>query len=153
MGVAKPLLLAAYLVFCAAVSAFALGSFAKIVERYLAVGYDYRTEFLMVVGQVGFQWLFMRSSSWAARRTYAVVALSVSMIGSVLLLPLLAIHHASPVTPLFATAWFFAVVGVIFVVHHAIILRLRLPQHLTVTWVLYRLLLLAYVLLPRSPAQ
>ena len=153
MRTVKPLLLAGYLAFCAGLSAFALGSFAQIVAQYLAVRYDYRTEFLMVVGQVGFQWLFMRHSTWAARRTYAVVALTVSMIGSLLLLPLLAIHSASAVTPMFATAWFFGVVGVIFAIHHAMLLRLKLPARLTLTWVLYRLLLLAYVMLPQPSTE
>lgn len=152
MRTPKPPLLVTYLVFCAGLSAFALGSFAKIIQGYLAVRYDYRTELLMVVGQVGFQWLFMSDSTWAARRTYAILALSVSMIGSVLLLPLIAIHSASAVSPFFATTWFFGVVGVIFLVHHAFIVRARLPLHLTLTWVLYRLLLLAYVLVPRSAA-
>lgn len=149
----RTLLLVGYLVFCAGLSAFALGSFAQIVGQYLAVRYDYRTEFLMVVGQVGFQWLFMRHATWTARRTYAFVALTVSMIGSLLLLPLLAIHRASAVSPMFATAWFFGVVGVIFVIHHAMILRLKLPARLTLTWVLYRLFLLAYVMVPRPGTQ
>ena len=146
-------LLVVYLAFCAGLSAFALGSFAKIIQSHLAVRYDYRTELLMVVGQVGFQWLFMLRSSWAARRTYAILALSVSMIGSVLLLPLIAIHSALAVSPLFATAWFSGVVGVIFLIHHALIVWLKLPPYLTLTWVLYRLLLLAYLLVPRSIVQ
>lgn len=148
----KLLLLVAYLVFCAGLSAFALASFAKIIQRFLAVGYDYRTELLMVVGQVGFQWLFMLRTSWAERRTYAVVALSVSMIGSLLLLPLIVIHNASAVSPFFATIWFFGVVGVIFLIHHTLIVREKLPPHLTLTWVVYRLLLLAYLMVPRSAA-
>jgi hypothetical protein len=149
----RVLLLTGYLVFCAGLSAYALASFAQIFGQYLAVRYKYRTEILMVVGQVGFQWLFMRHSTWAARRTYAFVALTVSMVGSLMLLPLLAIHSASAVSPMFATAWFSGVVGVIFAIHHTIILRLKLPARLTLTWVLYRLLLLAYVMLPRSAMQ
>jgi hypothetical protein len=148
-----PKLIVAYLAFCAGISAYALSSFAKMVQGYLAVQYEYRTELLMVVGQVGFQWLFMRQSSWAERRTYAILALSVSMIGSVLLLPLIAIHHLSAVAPVFATAWFFGVVAVIFCIHHVLLVRGKLPSRLTLTWVLYRLLLLAYVLIPRPVAH
>ncbi len=150
MRTPKPPLLVTYLVFCAGLSAFALGSFAKIIQGYLAVRYDYRTELLMVVGQVGFQWLFMWHSTWAARRTYAILALSVSMIGSVLLLPLIAIHRTSGLSPLLATCWFFVVVGLIFILHHRLVVRSKLPTRLSVTWVLYRLLLLVYVLIPRS---
>ena len=63
----------------------------------------------MVVGQVCFQWLFMIQSSWAKRQTYAILALSVSMIGSVLLLPLILLAHFSPVLPILATLWPLAV--------------------------------------------
>lgn len=150
MPPANKLLILLYLASCAGISAFALSSFARIIQAYLAIRYDYQTEMFMVVGQVGFQWLFMRKSSWAERRTYAILALSVSMIGSVLLVPLILFDQTFAVPPIVATAWFFAVVGVIFIIHHALIVRAKLPARLTLTWALYRILLLAYVLIPRS---
>ena len=54
-----PPTMAIYMVVAIGVSAFALASFATLIPSYLAVGYDYRTEALMVSGQVFFQWMFM----------------------------------------------------------------------------------------------
>jgi len=142
--------LTAYLCLCVAISGFALGSFAKIVEEYLTIGYEYSTEVLVVLGQVVFQWLVMSKASWPDKKTYAILALTVSMIGSLLLLPLIAYHLIFEVAPMWATAYFFTVVGVIFIIHHRLIVREQLPLILTCTWVLYRLLLLVYLVFPRE---
>ena len=139
-----------YLCFCVAISGFILGSFAKIVQEYLTTTYDYRTEGLMVLGQVVFQWLFMGKASWLERKKYGIIALTVSMIGSLLLFPLIAYHNIFTVSVLFATVYFFAVVAFIFVIHHSFISTEKLPTILTYTWVLYRILLLVYLVLPRE---
>ncbi len=140
----------AYLCFCVLISAFALGSFRKIVQEYLSTTYDYRTEGILVLGQVAFQWLFMGKASWSKRKVYAIIALTVSMIGSLLLLPLIAYQSFFSISSVWAAVYFFTVVGVIFVIHHSLIVRKQLPAILTYTWVLYRLLLLIYLVFPRQ---
>jgi len=142
--------LSVYLLFCIGISAFALGSFAQIIQEYLTVEYDYRMEALIVTGQVGFQWLFMRNASWSERKEYMVIALTVSAIGSSLLLPLIISAYIFSVSAVVATGYFFLVVGVIFVTHHVLIKKMKLPSMLTLTWVLYRVLLLVYVIFPRE---
>jgi hypothetical protein len=143
-----PLGLISYIFFCVALSGFALGSFAKIIQEYLAVDYNYRTETLMVLGQVIFQWLFMKPSTWVERKKYAVIALTTSMIGSLLILPLLAYSSIYGVSKLISVAYFFSVVAIIFMAHHRFVKDERLPTVLSFTWVLYRLLLLAYLTIP-----
>lgn len=145
----RPLGLGLYLALTVVASGFALGSFAKIIQPYLAVAYDYRTEALMVCGQVLFQWLFMVRSSWPERKTYAVIALTISGLGSVLLFPLLAYAAIWGAPAAAALVYFFGVVAIIFIAHHRLIRRERLPLILAATWVLYRLLLLAYLTFPR----
>ena len=145
----SPLLCFAYIVWCVGISAYSLGSFMRIVQEYLAVHYSYKTEAFMVLAQVGFQWLFMTRSSWSERVRYMFIALSVSMFGSMILLPLLFYHNFLAVSEEIATAYFFAVVGVIFLIHHRLITRSSLPKILSCTWVLYRLLLLLFVLVQR----
>lgn len=144
-----PLALGLYLALTVVASGFALGSFAKLIQPYLVVAYDYRTEALMVCGQVVFQWLFMVRCSWPERKTYAVIALTISGLGSFLLFPLLAYAAIWGAQAAAALAYFSGVVAIIFVAHHRLIRRERLPNILTATWVLYRLLLLAYLTLPR----
>ncbi len=142
------LLRAVYLMGCVGVSAYALGSFVEIIQAYVAIDYDYRTEGIVVISQVGFQWLFMTRSTWRERIRYMYVALTVSMIGSLMLVPLLVLHSIAGTSTVFAVGYFFLVVGVIFLIHHRLIIRNSLPTILSGTWVLYRLLLLAFVLPP-----
>jgi hypothetical protein len=123
----------------------ALAAFAVIIEPYLAIHYDVRFELGMVVGQVLFQWCVMWRRTWRERLDYALVLVAVSGLGAALLCPLLAWNHASPVTPLAAVAWFFAVVGVMFVAHAWLVKKSALPLVLCGTWVVYRLLLLLLV--------
>jgi hypothetical protein len=139
-----------YLLGCVGVSAYSLGAFVQIIQSYVSINYSYQTEGIMVIAQVGFQWLFMMRRSWKERVRYMYVALTVSMIGSVMLLPLLLIHSLMGVSGVIAIGYFFVVVGIIFAIHHRLIIRSALPKVLSVTWVLYRLLLLAFVLFPHT---
>jgi len=138
-----------YLVVAIGVSAFALASFARLIPSYLAVGYDYRTEALVVSGQVLFQWMFMGRCSCPQRGKYAVIALTISLLGSILLFPLLAYGAIFGVAEPLAAVYFFGVVAIIFAAHHHLVKAEGLPAVLAVTWVLYRLLLLAYLTIPR----
>lgn len=125
-----------------------LADFAAIVRDHLAIDYDLRFELGMVVGQVLFQWAVLWRRAWADRLDYAVILVFVSSLGAVLLWPLLLWHARAPVRPLAAVAYFFAVVAVMFVVHLRLVKQAALPLLLCVTWVVYRLLILA-VILPR----
>jgi len=82
------------------------------------------------------------------RKKYAVIALSVSMIGSVLLTPLLAYGRIVGVSEIPAIGYFSGVVAIIFLTHHKLIKQATLPTVLTLTWVLYRILLLVYLIIP-----
>jgi len=138
-----------YLVWCVGISAYTLGSFTEIVEPYLAVRYDYKREAIMVAGQVVFQWIFMSKSSTEERMRYMFIALTVSMIGSLMLLPLVLCDRLATVSALTATAYFLVVVGLIFGLHYQLVMRNSLPSILCYTWVLYRSFLLLFVLVPR----
>jgi hypothetical protein len=128
------------------VIAKALATFAVIVRPYLAIDYGVWFELGMVVGQVLFQWAVMWRRPWNDKLRYAGVLVFVSTVGAVLLGPLLFLNHFAPVRVLTAVGYFFAVVGIMFVLHWRIVIRLRLPTSLCVTWVLYRLLILLVVL-------
>jgi hypothetical protein len=119
-----------------------LAAFAAIIQPYLAIHYDVRFELGMVIGQVLFQWCVLWRRTWSERLDYAIVLIAVSGLGAALLWPLLLWNDAAPITPLVAVAWFFAVVGVMFMAHWQLVKRTRLPLVLCGTWVVYRLLVL-----------
>lgn len=139
-----------YLGWCIVISGFALSSFAQIVQRFLSVEYSLVKEMSIVLLQVPFQWLFMAKSTREEKLQYLLIALTVSMVGSVMLLPLIGYHRLYGVSELFALLVFGFVVGAIFLLHSLLIARHSLPRRLAFTWVLYRLLLLGYVLYPRG---
>jgi hypothetical protein len=120
-----------------------------IGKSFDAVHYSYKTGALMVLAQVGVQWLLMTRSGSRERVRYISFALSVSTFGSMILLPLLFYHTFLAVLEVIATAYFCAVVGVLFVIHQRLITRSWLPKILSCTWMLYRLLLLLSALIPR----
>lgn len=132
--------------FAALITATTLAGFARIIQDHLAVRYDRWFELGMVTGQVVFQWAVLWRRSWAERLDYAVLLLFVSSLGAALLWPLLVWNESSPVRPLAATAYFFAVVAVMFVVHVRLVRQAALPLILCMTWVAYRLIILAIVL-------
>jgi hypothetical protein len=118
-----------------------LAGFAAIIQSYQAVHYDYRLELGMVTGQILFQWAFLWRWSREDKLSYAWILIAVSALGAVLLWPLLVFARGS--TPIVAMAYFFGVVGIMFVVHWLLVGRYALPKWLCATWVVYRLFLLA----------
>jgi hypothetical protein len=119
-----------------------LATFAAIIERHLTITYDVWFEIGMVVGQVLFQWLFLGRRPWRDRLEYATVLLFVSTLGAVLLWPMLVWNRSNEVI---ALAWFFAVVAIMFAVHWILVKRRELPTLLCATWVVYRLLILLFI--------
>jgi hypothetical protein len=124
-----------------------LAAFAGIIASRLRIQYDVWFEIGMVAGQVLFQWLFMWRRSWPERREYALLLFFVSALGATLLWPLLLLHRSGsgPVSEAFALAWFFGVVTIMFAVHWVAVKRRRLPTFLCATWILYRLLILLFI--------
>lgn len=123
-----------------------LAAFASIIQQYLAIKYDLWFELGMVVGQVLLQWCVLWRRSWRERLHYAGTLILVSTVGSMLLWPLLLLHHVAGVIPRVAVFYFFAVVAVMFALHWQLVHRRGLPMRLCATWVVYRLLILAVVL-------
>jgi hypothetical protein len=122
--------------------ALTLSGFARIIRAQLAIEYDVWFELGMVTGQIAFQWLVLWRRSWAERLDYALLVTSVSTFGAILLWPLLLWNARRPVESLPAIAYFFAVVGLMFVSHVMLLEWRKLPPALSASWVGYRLLIL-----------
>jgi len=140
----------AVLLFPAVVALIArtLAAFVTRVQPYLAVHYDWTLEIALVTGQVLFQWCFLFRQPREEKYSYAWIVLSVSALGAALLWPLLA--FVPETARLASVAWFFAVVAVMFAVHYLLVVRHELPKRLCVTWVVYRILILAFIVRWRS---
>jgi hypothetical protein len=90
----------------------------------------------------------MINAAWSDLKKYAVLALTISMFGSLLLLPLVTYSFMFQVSEIVALIYFFCVVAILFITHYWLIKKEQLPTVLTYSWVLYRLLVLSYVAAP-----
>lgn len=135
-----------YILLALGITTFTLASFSKIVEGYFSIKYNWLFELGMVIGQILFQWIFLFKYSFSKKWTYAYHLLTVSFIGSLLLLSLLLIHQLYSISSIAALCYFFAVVIFMFINHRYRVIKLGLPKFICYTWVLYRLLIFLFII-------
>jgi hypothetical protein len=121
---------------------FILSRFALIIDDYLRIQYSVWLEVGMVLGQVLFQWAFLWRRPFADKWRYALELITVSLLGAVLLVPLVVWDYLYGVSVPAALVYFFSVVTVMFIDHWRRVSRMGLPWFLCATWVFYRCILL-----------
>ena len=135
-----------YIAFAAITSAYILTLFvATLPIAQLTTNFGF--ELLAVLLQIPFQLLFLKEKNTKIMLNYTGHLITVSLIGALLLLPLLLINYifALPVQILVIT--FMMVVAFMIFLHKKRVDNLNLPPRLTFTWILYRLLLGTLILL------
>lgn len=132
---------------CIIITVATLNEFAKLIQHLINIQYDWKFELCMVVGQLVFQFPFIFRRTSAEKMNYYFDMLMVSMIGSLLLLPLFLFNHFYPIDSLLSICYFFAVVLFMFFEHKKRVRKLDLPSYISYTWVLYRFLILIFILI------
>ena len=133
-------------VICIAVTVFTLNQFSIRIQDLLKVKYDWKFELFMVLRMILFQYPFISKKSWSVKIDYYFNMLLVSLLGSVLLFPLLILNQYSHCSNVFNLAYFFCVVLIMFFVHKRRLAKLHLPGIISYTWILYRFLILIVIL-------
>lgn len=135
----------AYLGFTWILTAFILSAYAKLLGDLLPAGGPSR-EYLICGGQIIFQafvvLLIDRKKIW----TYLGNMMTISLGGALLLLPALLLSSFLSISALFYAGWFLAVAGLMLLEHIRRSRLLGLGWPLTISWVLYRLLVLLSIL-------
>jgi hypothetical protein len=126
------------------VTTFVLSQFSLLVAHHLWLDYNWKFELCMVLGQLLFQSLFILKRQ-SRLLPYAIQLLKVSLIGSVLLIPMLIVTHYFHLSDLQILCYFFTVVSIMFFVHKGMVKRLQLPWYMCYTWVAYRLVILLFI--------
>ncbi len=108
---------------------------------------NFGRELLLAVGQIGFQYLFIRKASKQNQLNYIGNLVTVSVMGSLLLTPLLLISQFITMHEYVVIGWFGLTVNLMILEHYRRIKLLKLPKHLTLTWILYRILALIFIIL------
>ena len=127
-------------------TAYTLSDFAKLIQHLISIKYSWQFEFYMVIGMMIFQYPFLNKKASSLKLNYYYNMLLVSLMGSVLLWPLLVLAQVYKTTDIINLLYFFGVVLIMFLVHNRRVAKLLLPAHISYTWVLYRFIILIYIL-------
>lgn len=132
---------------CIVITAASLNQFAKLIQELITIKYDWKFELYMVMGQLVFQFPFIYKTTAEQKWNYYFNMLIVSMMGSFLLLPLIVFNHFCFLNNLINCLYFFAVVLFMFFEHKRRVYLLCMPWYISYTWVLYRFLILIFILI------
>ncbi len=132
--------------FCIAITAFTLSQYAALIQPLLSINYNWLFELLMVLGMIVFQYLFIYKKTWSVKIDYFFKMLLVSLLGSVMLWPLLWANKYAIFSDTINVGYFFIVVLTMFFVHKSIVAKMQLPNYLSYTYILYRFIILLYII-------
>ncbi|MDT3402596.1 DCC1-like thiol-disulfide oxidoreductase family protein [Mucilaginibacter terrae] len=136
----------AYLIFSWLVVALILTQYAIRLAPLVPVGGAYR-EYLICGGQIFFQGVIISLFKPAKLWEYLGNMMTISLAGSLLLLPVLGLALLMPLSALMYTLCFMGVAGLMFLEHIRRTKLLGLGWLLTVMWMVYRLLVLILIYL------
>ena len=135
----------AYLIFTWAITSLILAGYGKLLAGFLPQGPAYR-EYLVCGGQILFQGLIVGLLFKNRKWDYLGNMMTISFAGALLFLPGLLISDFISLAPGVYLSWFTLVVGLMFLEHIRRSKLLELGWILTVTWVVYRLIVLSIIL-------
>jgi len=135
-----------YLVTTCLITAAILSVYAKLMNGLLPHGPAYR-EYLVCGGQIIFQAVVVGFVNKDRRWDYLGNMMTISFIGAMLLLPGFLIDILFNMKPIFYVGWFLCTAGVMLLLHVKRSKLLHIGLTMTITWMLYRLILLALIFL------
>ncbi|MES2268378.1 MAG: DUF393 domain-containing protein [Bacteroidota bacterium] len=135
----------AYLIFTWAVTSYILTYYAGLLKGIMPVGNLYR-EGLICGGQVLFQGMIISIVANPKKWEYLGNMMTISFAGGLLLLPVLLLANVIGAHPVYYTLYFMVVAGLMFLEHIRRSKILKIGWTLTITWAIYRGLILFIIL-------
>jgi len=136
-----------YLIGVAALTGIILNQYVFHINQTLGLEHDWLREYYICFGQIAWQLVAIQLIDRSQTTTYLGNMSTVSLIGGILLLPILLLHHWFSLPLLGLVGGFGLVVGIMFLEHIRRCKVLGLPLWMTFSWVLYRTVVLALVIL------
>lgn len=133
-----------YILFATLITSVVLFHYSKIIV--LLPTANFSRELILAVGQIGFQYIFIQKLSKQKQLNYIGNLVTVSIIGSLVLLPILLLNKFISLNDYFILGWFGLTVNFMIYEHFRRIKILELSKHLTATWILYRIIALIIIL-------
>lgn len=134
------------IVICILATAFTLSKYAILIQHLVKIKYNWQFELLMVLAMLIFQYPFLYKKNWQLKLDYYFNMLLVSLMGSVLLWPLIVVNRFYHCSDYINVLYFFAVLLLMFFEHKRRVVLLQLPVFISYTWVLYRFIILIFIL-------
>lgn len=103
-------------------------------------------ELLLTLGQMVFQGIFLIHLKREKIMNYLGNLMTVSLIGSLLLLPILVISLFFKIPETLSITWFIITILIMLIEHFRRIKILELPFQLNITWLVYRIIVLLIIL-------
>jgi len=135
-----------YILFTWLISSWFLSAYTPtLVPLVPASGFS--REFIVCGGQILFQMVIVRMIAADKLLHYLGNMMTVSLIGGLLLLPMIIINSLIPVAPPVPLIWFALVVTFMLMIHSRRVAFLGMRPWATFSWVLYRVVVLCIILL------
>ena len=134
------------MLFCIGFTAFTLSRYAALIQQHITIKYNWQFELFMVIGMLFFQYPFIFKKPNSLKQAYYFNMLLVSLFGSLLICPLLVLNYFYKMIDFVNIAYFFIVVLLMFFEHKRRVAKLLLPIYISYTWVLYRFIILLFIL-------
>jgi hypothetical protein len=107
---------------------------------------NFMRELVIAIGQIFFQALFLLKFDRKTILNYTGNLMTISLMGALLLLPMLALQNVINVSENVILLWFGIIAFIMFMEHFRRIKILELPVHVCFTWVAYRIIALLLIL-------
>ena len=135
----------AWLLLTAILTGGILTAYAKLLSPWVPIGNSWR-EYAICSGQILLQGAIVSAIAPKKRWDYLGNMMTISLAGSLLLLPMLALEALTHLTPLIPMVYFLLVVALMFLEHIRRTNLLNLDRTLTFTWIAYGLAALLWLL-------
>lgn len=133
-----------YIGFATIMTALTLYHYSELIPN-LPKG-NFNSELILAFGQIIFQSIFLLKFDKKTILNYAGNLLTVSLLGSLFLTPILILNLFTNLPEKIVLSWFALTVLIMFVEHFRRIRLLELPSFLCYTWVIYRVMALIIIL-------
>lgn len=130
--------------------------FALTITTFILFGYsnlilnfpksNITRELILALGQIVLQSLFLLKFDKQTTINYAGNIMTVSLMGSLILMPVLILSQFFQLPQMIILGWFGMTVLIMFLEHFRRVKILKLPFYLSFTWILYRILALILIL-------
>lgn len=135
----------AYIIFAWLLSSIVLTNYAATVYPIVPAS-SFNREFIICGGQIFFQTAVVLIMNRAKLLHYIGNMMTVSLIGSLLLVPMIVLTSLINVSPIVTLIWFGAVVTFMLLIHSKRVKMLGISPLTTVSWVCYRFIVLWIIL-------